>query len=847
MNQRIRICLLFIFILLSGSFSRARAGGITGFVQSVSQEPLSFANIYVKGTTTGTTANADGHYRLELTPGNYTIVFRYLGFKLLEKSATVNKGYVQLDAILEPEQVLLQDITVTADSEDPAYKVMREAIRKRSFYNSQVKEYACEVYIKGVQRLHEMPERILGMSTANMEINGTSANDSNLKGILYLSESVSRFNYQHPGKIREVMVSSKVSGKNNAFSYNQASDMLFNFYDNLLRIESVSERAFISPIAANAMFYYRFKLLGTFMENNYLVNKIEVTPKRKHDPCFRGVIYIVENDWRIHSADVFLTSSAQINFVDTLRLRQVFAPIEPDVWMPISNHFTFHFSVMGIEGSGYYLGVNTKYNLHPAFDARTFKGAQWEVMEESNQKNAQYWDSIRPVELSKEEQKDYVHKDSIEAIKNSPQYLDSLDKKFNRFRLGAFITRGYEARNRYRKEKWFVSGLIPSVQFNTAEGTVLRMSVSYDKELEHKRRFFVAPTLRYGFSNRHFNPKLLLYKNFNNRKFASGFIDLGSDVAQFNHRQPITPFLNSFYSLLWERNYMRVYEKQFIRTGYRRELFNGVYLRAELEYAHRYALTNTSNFKLVDDVVNEFESNDPLNPLNTGPSFGAHQSFTGVVQFNIRFKQQYSLRPHRKIINGSKYPMLHVAYRKGIADVLGSDVDFDQVRIGCSDDMRLGLLGTLSYRITAGTFLNYRQLYVMDYYHFSANRTIALRKMEDAGDIGNNNDESIAGFNLNDYYVFSTPRDFVEAHAEHHFNGFLLNKFPGIRKARLQEVIGAHYLLMNGSVNYFELSLGLEHIGLGSLLPGFLRIDYIISASDIYSQNRQGIRFGIGF
>jgi len=169
------------------------------------------------------------------------------------------------------------------------------------------------------------------------------------------------------------------------------------------------------------------------------------------------------------------------------------------------------------------------------------------------------------------------------------------------------------------------------------------------------------------------------------------------------------------------------------------------------------------------------------------------------------------------------------------------------VHVGCSDVMRLGFWGTLSYRVTVGTFLNYRKLYVMDYYHFSANRTFALRKMTDAGDIGNNNDESIAGFNLNDYYVFSTPRDFVEAHAEHHFNGFLLNKFPGIRKARFQEVIGAHYLLMNGSVNYFELSVGLEHIGLGSLLPGFLRIDYILSASDIHSQNRQGIRFGIGF
>jgi hypothetical protein len=49
-----------------------------------------------------------------------------------------------------------------------------------------------------------------------------------------------------------------------------------------------------------------------------MLNKIEITPKRKTDPCFRGVIYIQENTWRVHSADVYLTKDAKIDFVDTL-------------------------------------------------------------------------------------------------------------------------------------------------------------------------------------------------------------------------------------------------------------------------------------------------------------------------------------------------------------------------------------------------------------------------------------------------------------------------------------------------------------------------------------------------
>ena len=48
-------------------------------------------------------------------------------------------------------------------------------------------------------------------------------------GIIYMSESVSKYNFKQPNKIKEEMISSLVSGNNQAFSYNQASEMFFNF------------------------------------------------------------------------------------------------------------------------------------------------------------------------------------------------------------------------------------------------------------------------------------------------------------------------------------------------------------------------------------------------------------------------------------------------------------------------------------------------------------------------------------------------------------------------------------------------------------------------------------------
>lgn len=813
---------------------------------AITHEPLAFANVYLKEGQLGTVTNGDGAYDLLLPEGDYTVVFRYLGYRSLEKNVKVAQFDVELNVQLQEDKMELNTITVKAGDEDPAYAIIREAIKKREYYLSQVQTYSCQVYIKGVQRLIEMPERIMGIPTSSMVINDMAANDSNLQGIIYLSESVSKFNYQVPNKIQEEMVSSRVSGKNNAFSYNKASDMLFDFYKNKLHIAAISERDFISPVAYNALFYYRYKLHGAFVDDGYLINKIQVIPKRKHDPCFSGFIYIVEKEWRLHSINVLITSNAQIDFVDTLRIQQVFAPISKDVWMPVSNRFDFLFDVMGIKGNGYYQGINSHYNLRPEFTKKTFSGPEWKVLEDSNKKDSVYWDSIRPYKLTEEERSNYREKDSMQKIFNSKTYLDSLDKRVNKPSIFSLVISGYRYKNRYRKEVWSVSGLAPSFQFNTVEGGVINLNMSYDKITEGKQRFFVSPTLRYGFSNGHFNPKLLVYKLINSQNFTSAFVNAGSDVVQFNNLQPITPFLNTFYTLLNEQNFMKTYEKVFVRGGYRKELINGVYLRSEAEWAHRYALQNTSYYKLVDDVYGDFTSNDPVDTANYGPSFKPHQAFTIALSVVFRFKQTYDLRPNQKIITGSKYPSLTLNYKKGIFGIGGSDVNYDFIKAMIKDNIHLGLWGTLSYQITAAAFINTRYIYFMDYYHINGNRTFALNKLKDPGDVGGEQG-TISGFMLNDYYVFSTTKPVIETHAEHHFNGFLVNKLPLLRKTGFQEVMGIHYLANNGQSHYAELSLGIEHIGLGGFMPGFLRIDYVSSFTNIYGQLRHGIRFGFGF
>ena len=63
----------------------------------------------------------------------------------------------------------------------------------------------------------------------------------------------------------------------------------------------------------------------------------------------------------------------------------------------------------------------------------------------------------------------------------------------------------------------------------------------------------------------------------------------------------------------------------------------------------------------------------------------------------------------------------------------------------------------------------------------------------------------------------------MEAHAEHHFNGFIINKIPLLKKLKIQEVAGIHYLHNEKISNYFETNFGIEK------LFRFIRVEYIMA------------------
>jgi hypothetical protein len=815
MQKKSAVLILLLFSRLIFSQTFILSGKISGH-----GEALPFASVYLKGTTQGVNSNDEGNYALKLEKGKYTVVFQYVGYSKQEVLVDLT-GPKKLDITLKLDGVALKEVVVNA-GEDPAYPIMRKAIKKRKRYANPADEYSCQSYIKGLQRLISVPEKFKKL----LKLTTGEKVDSTDFGVIYLSESESNYYYRKPGQQKEIMYSSRVSGESKSFSFNQLGQLKFNFYENLISLGGLGARPFVSPLNGNAFLYYKFTLLGTITEDGHVFNKIKVRPKRANDPCFTGIIYIQENSWRLTGLDLQLTKENKINFADTLNIRQLFSPINSDsIWMPVNYNLSFHFSFLGISANGYVNAVVKNYNLEPKLKKDFFSNEVLVIEDGANKKDSTYWNTNRPAPLTREENVDYRKKDSTEKIENTDRYKDSVDRRFNQFRVAAIFT-GYN----YHKTKKGISiatpGLITSgIQYNTVEGLNLSYNFSATKTSEDFKEQRLSGKARYGFSNYLWGGELGYDYLYNPKKFSRFGVNVKSIVEQFNQQEPISPLINSLYTLFGNDNYMKLYKETAVEGNFFTELVNGFYFKSVIKYAERDALQNSTNRLFIDDTHKLFTSNNPLNPASDNLLFKTNNALTAEVTLAFRFHQKYVSLPGKKLISSSRYPRLDISYKKAIP-TLNATANYDLLSAALYDHINLGLFGRFGYRVSGGSFLQSKNLLFTDYKHFLGNQTII------------NTSNYLSSFRLLPYYTYSANQWFLEAHAEHHFNGFIINKLPLLKKLKVQEVVGAHLLMNNAIKQYYEINFGLEHIF------NIIRVDYVLGYG-IANKVRSGVTVGL--
>ncbi len=802
------------------------SGQVSGKITDKEGNPLPYASIYCpqvgdENQTLGTTSNADGVFTLNLPTGKVQLVVQYIGFETKVLELSLSDTPVFLEIRLDNQSIDLQEIVVTA-GEDPAYAIVRKTMEQRLYHLNRINSYRCNSYVKGNIKMEEMPKAFMGRSLEDLG----GLVDSSGQGILYLSEVESELFAKRPDKFRERLISSRVSGDDQGFGFNRAADLNFNLYETSTTIG----RPILSPIAPGAFAYYRYQLIGTFPDaSGRLIYKIKLAPRRTEDPVYGGHLYILSDDWLIQQAELTLGADAiKQPGLDSITIKQINVRVgEPDLWRTFSQYLEFHGGLLGFRIRGTFTAVFSDFVLEPELPGKFFEREVFTADMTALNRDSQYWNALRPIPLTREEKLDFAKKDSLQKIRNTPAYLDSLDREGNKFKITSLLL-GYTWTNTNKKQSLQISSPLFAVNFNTIQGFNTSSTLTFRQQKESKayREWEISGTVDYGLKEKILRPMIALDYQFNKIDRTRISLSGGRGLHQFNTDNPVSPLLNSLYSLLGERNYLKVYDHRFLKLAVSSEPINGIKISSSLTRSNRDPVFNNSDFSYRKKQPSLYTANNPIAPQAFGQAaFEAHQALIWHFETTFSLRQKYARYPKEKINYPSQWPEIKWYYQKGMP---GNDLSVDFAKSGIvltKSDLSWGIAGNTNIQLAGHKFLSKRYLPFMDYQHFTGNQTFWIPA-----------EKAPYSFRRLPYYEYSTADYSLEGHAEHDFKGFILDKVPALRKLGFSLVTGTHQLYTSERGHYQEYTIGLDRLGIGNFR--LFRIDFVMAKSKV-SRNWQ--------
>ena len=316
---------ILIFLALLFSTTIAQKYNVTGLIRdNETGEPLSYSNIRVDGTTDGTTSNYDGQFILKLNAGDYKLIFSYVGYKTdtVFISMPVSK---ELKINLKPEAVRLGEIVVSA-SEDPSYRIIREAIRRKK------------------QNRHGL---------INFEYNAYSKRILQSAGDVVLIEETFVKGYNKIGKWEKEFILSTHKTENqkkqvHSMDFNISDTYYIDFSKDTLTL--LLNKIYL-PIADNAFDYYDYKLLDITESATGDVYRIKVIPRSSIQPLLKGEITIESTMYALNSINLEINEGVRFLYANDLSVKfiQQLGKYN-DYWFPnyVETEAGFEFSFQGL-------------------------------------------------------------------------------------------------------------------------------------------------------------------------------------------------------------------------------------------------------------------------------------------------------------------------------------------------------------------------------------------------------------------------------------------------------------------------------------------------------------------
>ena len=783
--------LLFTFYLVFVISTCLLSQTITGLVYSNENIPIPFAHIYVKNIGLGTTSDEQGKYNLKLQEGSYEIIISSLGYKPITFPVVVySKKDLNKNFWLEPSLIELEQGEIKANRRDPAYEIIQNAIKAKKTNFKQVQSSKCDVYIKAKEVISEKEKKKREQEADQekveaeregkdkVDVDPAKAKEMEIMKLAYSMNMVEiklERHYQYPNNIKEIRQAYEKYGYIDGLFYLSTAEAEFNFYQNLLQIDRLNVSSLISPLNATSIISYKFKLEKTYFEFDKLIYHIKVTPRKQGEATFDGYIDIIEGSFAIRKIDLSLHKGGLL-FYDDFRVQQEYELVNDSIWLESRQEFDYKTKSGNKNFTGKTTVKYSNYEIGVDFPKRYFKNELAVTSKEAYERDSTYWKETRPEPLSIDEQRIIFIKDSIYAAHNKKEYLDSLDKKYNRVTWGDVLLWGIGNYNRAKNRHIWIGSLPSLINFFNIGGTRIGPNLMYYKKFENEHILNSYCTAQMGIRNLDVKGNVYVNYFYNPFKHSSFSFRGGKSFSIVQANESIVGFMD-------RSNYV---ESTHGEIGHRTELFNGFFVDLNLLYEENKPIDNYE----FGEISEYFVGN------NTPRSFEPYQQLQCDVKLQYTPFQKFMTEPKRKIILGSDWPTFTLFYKKGVPTILGSDINFDYLEFSIKQSFRISTIGTSTYKFATGKFLN----------------TSSMRY------------ENHKIFPRSDKWFFSTPMQnqlqeetfitddlYFEAHYVHHFNGAIVNNIPLLKKLRIYTLGGINYTwITENNYHYIDMYFGIE-------------------------------------
>ncbi len=738
-------------------------------------EPLAFATLQVQELRAGATTKEDGTYALSLQAGTYHIVVSMVGYETRIQPVLVTTGATQ-NLILEEAENSLSTVVVNSRRKDVAEELIRNVIRQKEKRVAAAGAYTCQLYIKATQQNSGAKAR----KTAKQDTAAAKA-AAEFEGMA-LAEITAQLAYENSKKFKEVRSGVRKEGTADRLFYTSATDGFFNFYDNLVKVPTLSQTPFISPVSYGGLLAYRFKTISVAPEGTHKRYTISVRPRSLSNATVSGELVLSDSDWTLREVHIFFPKYHLPEY-DQFELTQKYMLVNKEAWLPKSQTFAYASKAKGGKLSGTTVVTYQNYVLHKTFPKNYFGNEVSATAAQAYERDSLYWQTARAVPLTAAEIKFIRYRDSLYTATHTAKYLDSVEKEINRVTFKKLAFSGQNIYNRSKERTWTLPSLVSLYQPFAFGGSRLNAAANFQKTYARRQNISFYTNLSYGFRNQDINGNIRLSRLYNPFNRGSYTFAAGRDF-QFIYQG------DAWINLLKRSN---VFLNQFLNVGHSLELVNGLFFFSDAEVAFRRSLSGYKIGDLTDSLFgNTLGVNQPV-------AFQSYNAVYAKLRLEYTPGQRYLREPKEKIILGSAWPTFYAAWRGGVPHVFNSNVQFQFLEFGLRQQLSFGLLGRFHYHIKTGRFIDTKELKLIDY-HFQRRGDPLLFL---------NPDEAFQALDS----TFPLFRQFHQAHVVHEFNGALLNKIPLLKKAALHEVAGGGFLLApERHLRYGEAFAGVERV-----------------------------------